>query len=291
MKRYRTAVFDNDRWQGFEVRDGDIFVCTPPKCGTTWVQTIVANLLFPDGNLPGAVMEISPWIEMKFMMPAEAMHAMLAAQKHRRVMKSHTPADGIPWFDEARYLFVCRDGRDAFMSMLNHLARLKLVDAMNEQALNDGVPPMPTFDGDVHDFFDHWVADESIFFDTVASYWAMRDQPNLLMVHFNDLKRDLGAEMRRIAGFLKIEIPEDTWPRVVERCTFEYMREHEAMVGDMSVAFDGGTKGFLFKGTNGRWHDVLTEEELQRYEQRLRDTLPLEAIDWVTNGATGAIDA
>src|SRR5207245_5576047 len=61
LRPYRTAVFDNRRWAGFEPRPGDIFVCTPPKCGTTWTQAIVASLLWPDGQAPGPVMTISPW--------------------------------------------------------------------------------------------------------------------------------------------------------------------------------------------------------------------------------------
>jgi len=53
LRPYRTAVFDNRRWAGFEPRPRDIFVCTPPKCGTTWTQAIVASLLWPDGKAPG----------------------------------------------------------------------------------------------------------------------------------------------------------------------------------------------------------------------------------------------
>ena len=100
MRQYRNAVMDNARWDGFEPRPGDIFVCTPSKCGTTWMQTIVANLLWPDGDMPGALFVRSPWIEATFMMPAPDMHRLLGAQTHRRAMKSHTPADGIPWFAE-----------------------------------------------------------------------------------------------------------------------------------------------------------------------------------------------
>jgi len=287
LKRYNTAIFDNARWEGFAPREDDIFVCTPPKCGTTWTQTIVVNLLFPDGNAPGPVMQLSPWIEAKWT-SAEQMHAMLSAQKHRRVIKTHTPADGIPWFDDARYLFVCRDGRDAFMSFANHVARMKITGMVNEQALRDGIPPMPDFDGDIHKFFDDWLSGTDRFFEIVASYWEKKSRPNLLFVHFNDLKHDLGAEMRRIADFLDIEIPADTWPRVIERCTFEHMRNDEGMVGDMSQVFEGGTKGFLFKGTNGRWRDVLTPDELLRYEQRLGSAMPLEAAVWVANGRGAA---
>jgi hypothetical protein len=60
---YRSATTDGAWWAAYDHRPGDIFVCTPPKCGTTWMQTIVASLLWPDGNFPGAVIEIGPWFD------------------------------------------------------------------------------------------------------------------------------------------------------------------------------------------------------------------------------------
>src|SRR5689334_20358007 len=62
-REYRSWVSDNRRWARFVSRQGDIFVCTAPKCGTTWMQTIVAALLFPAGDAPGRVMEIAPWFD------------------------------------------------------------------------------------------------------------------------------------------------------------------------------------------------------------------------------------
>ena len=117
-REYRHLVFDNRRWQLFVPRADDIFVCTPPKCGTTWMQTIVVELLFPDGA-PGPVTEIAPWIDARIE-PVEGLMARLDAQPHRRTLKTHTPADGIPWYPDASYIVVGRDGRDAFMSYWNH---------------------------------------------------------------------------------------------------------------------------------------------------------------------------
>lgn len=283
MREYRTAVFDNGRWRGFKPRPDDIFVCTPAKCGTTWTQTIVASLLFPDGNLPAPVMVLSPWIEAKFI-PEDVMYATLEAQTQRRVMKTHTPADGIPWFDDAQYIFVGRDGRDVFMSMCNHLERMKMIKELNDQAIADGLPPMPEFDGDFHAMFSEWLDNHEILLDIVSSYWARRGQSNLLFVHFADLKADLEAEMRRIAGFLAIEVDDALWPGLVERCTFEGMRSRADVLGHMESAFEGGAKGFLFKGTNGRWRDVLTDEELDRYAERVKDGLPVDAATWLEGG-------
>ncbi len=283
LKPYRTAVYDNRRWAKFTPRRNDIFVCTPPKCGTTWTQTIVNSLIFPDGNSPGPVMEVSPWLEAEFT-PLDEVIARFDAQTHRRSIKSHTPADGIPWFDDAKYIFVGRDGRDAFMSWCNHRAAMKAaaVDGLNARALADGVPPMPPFDGDVRGFFAQWRADASMIAH-VATYWQRRNAPNLLFVHFADLKADLAGEMRRIAEFLDLTVPAAKWPAVVERCTFESMRARGDEIGAFAL-FEGGAKSFLFKGTNGRWRDVLTPDDLEAYAKRVAELLPADAIAWLERG-------
>jgi len=283
MRRYHTAIMDNRRWAQFKSRPDDIFVCTPAKCGTTWTQTIIANLLWPAGDIPGPIMMLSPWIEAEFI-PVEDMHPMLEAQTHRRFMKSHTAADGIPFFDDAKYVVVGRDGRDAFMSLCNHVERLKGTDELNAKARAAGIPEMPEYYGDIHAFFDKWVADEDHFFHIIATYWARRQQSNMLFVHYHDLKADLSGEMHRIADFLEIDVPEALWEDVVDRCTFESMRESGDKVGPFDILFEGGVKGFIFKGTNGRWRDVLTSEEVAHYQKRASECLPAEAVDWLEHG-------
>jgi aryl sulfotransferase len=283
-RQYRTAVFDTRRWEGFEHRPGDIFVCTPPKCGTTWMQTIVTSLLWPDGDAPAPVTVLCPWIEAEFI-PADRMHAMLAAQTHRRAMKSHTPADGIPWFDTARYVVVGRDGRDAFMSMCNHVERFRhdVREELNARAAADGVPLMPGWTGDVHAFFQIWLG-LPLVFDHIASFWKLRQEPNLLFVHYGDLKADLEGEMRRVADFLDIDVREERWKGVAGRCTFEAMRTRGAEIGPFERIFDGGSDAFLFKGTNGRWRDVLTREELAAYDRVVAEKLPPDAAAWLSGG-------
>jgi len=40
VRRYEGTVYDSNRWDGFELRTGDIIIAAPPKCGTTWMQMI-----------------------------------------------------------------------------------------------------------------------------------------------------------------------------------------------------------------------------------------------------------
>jgi aryl sulfotransferase len=288
LRPYRTAVADNRRWAGFDSRPGDIFVCTPAKCGTTWMQTIVASLLWPDGDPPGPVLELSPWLEFEAD-PIDEILPRLAAQRHRRFVKTHTPADGIPIFPDARYVFVGRDGRDAFMSMCNHRERFKedVRQGLNARVASEGIPPMPAWDGDVHGFFALWLPMFGLL-EHVATFWALRRAPNVLLVHYNDLKADLAGEMRRVAEFLDVAVPAAKWPAVVERCTFESMQARGSELGMFDRFFEGGAKGFLFKGTNGRWRDVLTPEELATYAARVAEVLPPAAAVWLEGGRHAA---
>ncbi|HEV7731266.1 MAG TPA: sulfotransferase domain-containing protein [Candidatus Binatia bacterium] len=279
---YRHFISDSCRWGHFAPRAGDIFVCTPPKCGTTWVQTIVANLLFPAGDMPEPVTVMAPWLDARFN-PLDETLARLAAQTHRRSIKTHTPADGIPWFADASYIVVGRDGRDAFMSFTNHIANLRpeRIATLIASALEEGIdvgggPPS----ADIHEFFAHWLADGQ-FFNFITTYWQYRDEPNVLFVHYDDLTADLDAEMRRIAGFLGIGVGETTWPEAKARCGFEYMRNNSEKIGTFDAQFVGGGKAFFFKGRNGRWRDVLTADELRAYVARATAALPPDARAWV----------
>jgi aryl sulfotransferase len=142
---------------------------------------------------------------------------------------------------------------------------------------------MKKFTGDYHEFYKNWLV-ENNFFDVIGSFWEKRNEPNVFFVHYNDLKADLGGEMRRVAKFLDIEIPESKWPAVIHRCTFEAMRNVDEANDPMNMAFEGGIKGFIFKGTNGRWRDILTDDEVASYQRLLEERLPPDAVRWVEQG-------
>src|ERR1700675_5024289 len=120
IREYRNHHLDSTRWDRFVPRDDDIFVTTAYKAGTTWTQRILAALVLGPGPLDASLGEISPWGDARFMGPLDAMLATLDAQRHRRFIKSHLAADGVPFFPQAKYVVVGRDTRDVFMSFFNH---------------------------------------------------------------------------------------------------------------------------------------------------------------------------
>ena len=56
VRRYEASMYDSNRWDGFELRPGDIIISTPPKCGTTWTQMICALLILQEPELPALTM-------------------------------------------------------------------------------------------------------------------------------------------------------------------------------------------------------------------------------------------
>jgi aryl sulfotransferase len=104
-------------------------------------------------------------------------------------------------------------------------------------------------------------------------------------VHFGNLKTDMAGEIRRIAKFLDIAIDESQWPAILEHCSFDYMKENaDSLSENFRGMFDGGLKNFIYKGTNGRWRDVLSPEEIQRYEDSAKANLTPECAHWLATG-------
>lgn len=300
----RTRVFDSARWSGYQPRPNDIIVATYSKCGTTWAQRIVSMLIFGSAE-PRPVWDLSPWPDARFGPPIEELMATAEAQTHRRFLKSHLPLSALPLYEDVKYLHVARDGRDACMSLHNHLRNftpdgLMMLDAIsrNDPKFGDPYPRVPD---DAGAFFHDWIADDRVsgdngdpaasFFGVENSFWAERRRSNVLLVHYNDLKANRGGEMKRIARFLEIDVPDSLWPQLVEAASFESMkRDGDALIPFAHQLWEGGPGRFLNKGTNGRWRDVVANEDLALYEAKVRSEFSPALAQWVEHGRLVAGD-
>jgi aryl sulfotransferase len=296
VRVYQNHSLNSAAWDGFVPRAGDVIIATALKAGTTWMQTIAGNLIFQGREMPGPLWQLTPWLDTRAG-SAEEKLGRIEAQTHRRFLKTHLPLDALPYFPEVRYVYVGRDGRDVFMSLWNHYRHLQpgVLEWYNSYPARaeDPFPPCPD---DIHEFYRMWIAkswfawerDGYPFWSLLyhfRSWWAYRHLPNILFVHFNDLLRDLGGQMRAIARYLEIEVDEATWPALVDRATFATMKANAEDVvpwaGDFLV---GGAGRFLNKGTNGRWRGVLTAEELAQYERAVETQLSPEGRQWLEFG-------
>ena len=272
-------------WDNFKFRDGDIVIATYAKSGTTWTQQIVGQLLFKGAEGVDTA-HMSPWVDLRIM-PPQALQA-LEAQTHRRFVKTHLPVDALVFSPKAKYLYLGRDGRDTLWSLYNHhrMANDKWYGALNNTPGRVG-PALERPSESVHEYYRQWFEGDGApmwsYWENVRSWWAVRDLPNVKLLHFNDLKRDLPGSIRAIAEFLDIPIDEKTFPAIVEHCTFDYMKAHADEVAPLGGAlWEGGGKSFIYKGTNDRWKDVLTPAEVNEYERRAVAELGPQCAAWLS---------
>ena len=280
--------FDSTIWNDFVFRDDDIVIATYGKSGTTWIQQIVAQLLF-NGAEELEVAEMSPWLDLR-VPPKEVKLPAVEAQTHRRFIKTHLPVDALVFSPKAKYIYIARDGRDVVWSMYNHHARANDLwyEALNDTPGRVG-PPIERPPADVRQYFRDWLEQNGYpfwpFWENVRSWWSVRDLPNVMLLHFNALKRDLPGEIRRIASFLQIPIDETKWDVIVEHCSFDYMKQHATKSVPLGGAFwDGGAQSFIHRGSNGRWRDLLTDAEIRAYEERALAELGEDCAHWLATG-------
>lgn len=299
-RTYQNHLLDSTRWNCYQPRSGDIVVSTSLKSGTTWMLEIVAQLVFQGQVVPnGADIQqrnASVWFEPRWG-PLDEQIGALEAQQHRRIIKSHLPLDGMPFFPQVQYIVVARDARDVFMSLWNHHSNYTPEFLDNLNSIPDRVGgPMPACPQDIHEFWRDWITRGWFPWESegypywgnlhhTRSWWAYRHLPNILFVHYNDLLSDLGGEIERVADFLGIPLSEDALVGIARAVTFDVMRERALKDEDgKPTAFAEGAKTFFFKGRNGRWRDVLSAEEVQMYEEKAAQVLRPECRAWLEQG-------
>ncbi len=288
QREFHNHHFDSTVWNEFQFRDDDIVIATYAKSGTTWMQQIVSQLIF-NGQPDLPVAEMSPWVDLR-VPPRDIKLAALEAQHHRRFVKTHLPVDALVFSPRAKYLYIARDGRDVLWSMYNHHvnANEAWYQALNETPGRVG-PPIDKPPQSISRYYDEWLDKNGHpfwpFWENLRSWWAVRDLPNVHLVHFAQLRKDLPGEIARIAEFLDIPSAALNWDAIVEHCSFDYMKNHAPGSVPVGGAFwEGGAQTFINKGTNGRWRDTLSAAQSQRYEQMAVSELGAECARWLSSG-------
>jgi len=294
---YESHHFDGPVWDELKMRDDDVVIATAYKSGTTWVQNIVGLLIHGGEEPEMSVADQSLWADLR-VPPREVKHQIFDGIKSRRFIKTHLPINAIKFDPKVKYIVVGRAGLDVFMSLMNHYEK---GNDMWYGALNDtpGLvgPPIPRFAdlGDIHEKFSKWL---NLGWDTLPwekdgwpfwsvfyhydSWYKFCNLPNILFVHFDDLKSQPDKEVTRIAEFLGTPLTDDVLAKVLHKSSFDFMKANADKVAPLGGSiFTGGGASFINKGTNSRWKGVLTDEEVAAYHKIAKDRLSPDAYAWL----------
>ena len=285
-KLYLGPLTDNRRWDMIDIRPDDVFVVTPPKCGTTWMQTIVALLFSGDPDVETELSVKMPWVDIRIREMTEVA-ARLSAMTGRRSMKSHTPMDGLPIDDQATYICVFRHPLDAHFSYRKHVRNIPMswFDMWYPEDDPDGITFRRFLDGGAEGFD----ADAMPLAHILQHYkaaLALVDRPNVALFHYTDMTRDLPGTFAQLTKLLNISHPKHVLDQLVHAASFDHMKTHAARYAPSGgEGFMKSDSDFFQSGTSGKWVGHLTDQDLTAYEAIMDAHLTPKERAWLEFGA------
>jgi len=252
----------------------DTWVVTPPKCGTHWAQEMVwllANDLDYEGAKTPLVpdrwnfIDISALLDKQFMAEAMKQHIgdiqsgqgalSMTGDPNRpspRFVKSHLPMsmNNPRLLDTCKVVYVARNPKDAAVSAYHHCRLWKIHN----------------FTGDLELFVKYFM-DGNIFelpvIEHMIEAWNLRHHPNICFIFFEDMKRDLRSQIRRVAEFLGKSYSDEQVDKLASHLHIDNFKnnpyvnhESEKELGVMHK--DRGS--FVRKGKTGDWKNHFTPE-------------------------------
>lgn len=282
LQKYTGGITDTDRWLKFEYKPSDTFVCTPPKCGTTWTLTIVSML--QTGKTDISPHKLVQWVDAK-VVPIDEMKASLTAQTHNRCIKTHTPFDGVPWFSNAAYVAVYRHPIDVLFSLRKHLANA-YDTAPDDPYLGTDEEALDSYIMRVMDREDF---DNDCLASVVAHYKSFTKSPrpeNLLILHYADMLADARGAIETIAKHIGVNADAALIDAILEATSFDEMKSKSERYTPFSdFGYWRDPQAFFDSAGTHKWRGKLSESAVSRYRNQIAQMLDPADINWLENGS------
>lgn len=248
-----------------ELRNDDIFVVTYPRSGTTWLQQILYQVT-TDGNMDfDHISQIVPFLE-RALGKGKSLD-----RPSPRIFKTHCNYQRVPKGD-CRYIYVARNGKDVAVSYYYyHKSHMGFQHSFNE-------------------FFNRYIRGNvgyGSWFSHVKEWWEHRNDPNVLFMTYEEMTENLEAAIKKICSFCNIELEPEALPRILERCSFAFMKEHESKFDTMmELALEQRFQlnSFIRKGQTADWKAHLDSEQEAAFEKEFATRLGDLGMDGATLG-------
>ncbi len=193
--------------KSFEPRPTDVIITPWSKSGTTWLQQIVHGLRSGGDMDFDDISRISPWIEV-----ADALGVDLDADQgwEPRVFKSHYNHHAVP--KGCRYIVSFREPHEVMVSYY------RFYEGWLFEPGTVSLDEYVGFHLDRSKSKDYWTH--------IESWWAMRDDPSVLVLSYELMREDLRAHVALVADFLGIEADDALIDLVTHQATRAFMLEH-----------------------------------------------------------------
>ncbi|KAM7286228.1 putative sulfotransferase [Ixodes scapularis] len=262
-------------------RNGDIVMVSHLKCGNNWLEQIMQLILYK-GQSAKTMSEFhqrTPYLELVGTSQLEAMPPP-------RFYKTHFPYELQPINSEAKYVYITRNPLDVCVSFYHYTCLM----------------PIYKFDGGAFDdFFELFVTgqtDHGDIIDHLVSWYKHKDDNNVLILTYEDLKRDFRNTVLRLAFFLgeeyarSLERDEELYQGIVEQSSISFMSKFLFLKDDKLKStgvrgedpYSKAVRRFLCdepgqsrrielvrKGAVGDWKTLFKRQHLDRLRCRIQE--------------------
>ncbi|MFT6276178.1 MAG: hypothetical protein ACJAZ0_002282 [Halioglobus sp.] len=213
------------------LRATDIVVTPYGKSGTTWLQQM-CHTLRTQGDMDFEdISAVAPWIETSTDLGLDLDGPQRASP---RVFKSHLDAHRIP--RGGRYICSCRDPNDAAYSMYKFMEGWFLEPGSvtaDDFTLSTFIAAGNSPGSAGGDYWTH-----------LKSWWARRNDPDVLFMAFEHMKDDLEGTIGKVAELMSIELDDELLAITMEHASLPFMQKHKGhfddkLMRDRSVALAG----------------------------------------------------
>ncbi|CAL4202571.1 unnamed protein product, partial [Meganyctiphanes norvegica] len=257
----------------FQFREGDVLLSSFPKSGTTWVRELVWNLMHTDQLEKVDELGLdqrSFFLDIDFLRPVDPPPVveaflkacpegkpedgitlqMAALQDTPRIMQTHLHQRALSQqlLDKCKLVYVVRNPKDVCVAYHHHCS----------------IMAHHNFTGPFENFVKAFMENKLVFgpyFEHVKQAWEMRSSPNVHIVYYEDLKKDIDGELKKLAAFLKLDRTDEQLASVAANCEFSKMRARDANNPIYKVAkLRPELPGFFRKGIVGDWNNKADQE-------------------------------
>lgn len=316
---------DNDQYKAENfrgwARDGDVIVAVGAKSGTTWMCyccDAVRRKGSDEVGLPFTdIMYTTPWLEARqypgqpWSERRELYNTTVLPNGKKlkdywdnpafpfRVFKSHFRpqhdgghpyADILPIrvFPKVKYLAAIRNPYEMFASwyafVFNHRDPFRVMWG--------GFPPeYPDIDSAAKDLLPGGNS-YSLYFPYVRAWWAFRNEPNVLLMHYTDMVKDMDVLVTKLSAFLGVDLAAQEKEQVKTKCSFQQMKQNAEMFDyifslntDIGPVLKPGSIINKGKSDSGGAKAELSAETTKLIQEAMEFELKDSALrEWALNG-------
>uniref|UniRef100_UPI003D9C9791 sulfotransferase 6B1 n=1 Tax=Danio rerio TaxID=7955 RepID=UPI003D9C9791 len=236
-----------DKLKDLQARKDDLILVAYPKCGFNWMVAVLRKIINASTGKDEKPPERPPLVEF---LPPNVQEEM-AQMPSPRLLGTHLHPNNMPatfFTKKPKILVVFRNPKDTVVSYYHFMNK------------NPVLPNAESWDKFFSDFMTGDVSWGSYFDHALA--WEKRiDDPNVMIVMYEDLKQNLPEGVKKISEFFSLPLTDEQVSSIAGQSTFS------AMVENSQKSHGNFGSIFFRKGEVGDWKNHFSEAQSKQMDE------------------------